>query len=449
MSISISTTTQDMALEARFLDAFHVNDGQMLNGQNDRLKDLRREAIRHFEALGFPALKAEAWKYTKIRKVLQHEFGIDLAPATEGVTAADVEAARIPGLEDAYVFVLVNGRFREDLSSLDGLPEGVVLTGFQHAASHHPELVNAHLAHYADFQDDAFVALNTAFITDGLFLHVPKNTVVERPIQVVNLLHTDHDLFIQPRKLIVAERSSQVTVVETFGGLTDAATFTKSVTEFFVASNAHVKHYQIQEEGTAASTVGLIRGYQQGDSTFSTTTVTFDGATIRNNISLLPDGQHCNTNMYGLFLGRGRLHVDNHTFMDHAQPQCESNELYKGILDDRATGVFNGKIFVRQDAQQTNAYQSNKSIVLSDTARMYSKPELEIYADDVRCSHGATTGQLDEEGVFYLRARGLTERQARALMLLAFARDVLDTVELEPLHDYLDVRVSDRIQEGV
>ena len=428
----------------RFIDAFLVNDGQALNGTNDRLHGIRHEAIARFEALGFPAPRAEAWKYTNIRRVLERrDYALRLAPSTDAVTAADVDDALIPDL-DAHVVVLVNGRFRADLSRIGDLPAGVVLTGFQRASAEHADLVNRHFAQYADYEEEVFTALNTAFTQDGLFLYVPKNTSVGRAIQVVNLIHTDADLFVQPRKLMVAETGAQAKVVETFHSLTDTHTFTNFVTEAFVGANAHLRHYQVQAEGPKATTVGHVKSYQEGDSTFTTTTVTLSGATIRNNVSLHPDATNCETNYFGLFLADGAMHVDNHTFMDHAKPQCLSNELYKGILDDKAVGVFNGKIFVRQDAQQINAYQSNKSILLSESAKMYSKPELEIYADDVQCSHGATTGQLDPEGIFYLRTRGLTERKARALMLRAFARDVLDTIEVDALREHLDGILAER-----
>ncbi len=216
------------------------------------------------------------------------------------------------------------------------------------------------------------------------------------------------------------------------------------MTEVFVGAHAHVDRYEIQDESARTSIVNKVRAYQQTGSVFRNSTFTFSGEVIRNNVEILPDAEHCETHLYGLFLGDGVMHVDNHTLVDHARPNCFSNELYKGILDDKATGVFNGKVLVRLDAQQTNAYQSNKSILLTDTARMYSKPELEIYADDVKCSHGATTGQLDEDALFYLRSRGLTEKRARAILLTAFARDVLNNVVIEPLRVYLDTLVTAR-----
>ena len=218
------------------------------------------------------------------------------------------------------------------------------------------------------------------------------------------------------------------------------------MTECVVGPGARVEHYHIQDEGQGAARVSTLHTYQQGGSYFATLTATLSGTMVRNNLNFLPDAEHCETHLFGLYLGQDQMHVDTHTLIDHARPNCQSNELYKGILDGRSTGVFNGKVLVRPDAQKTNAYQSSKSVVLTETARMFAKPELEIYADDVKCSHGATTGRLDEEALFYLQSRGLRIHQARALLLQAFARDVIEHVHIEPLRAYLDEVIANRLQ---
>ena len=368
---------------------------------------------------------------------------MQIDPADADVVEGDVEPLSIPGLE-AHVAVLVNGQFSTTLSSLDDLPEGVVVAGLAHARDAHADLVEAHFARYADYKDEAFTALNTAFAHDGLFVYVPRHTVVEKPVLVIGLVTAGEDAFVQPRHLVVVEENAEVRLIQRRAPRTGAKTFVNAVTEVFVGAHARVDRYEIQDEPARTSAVNTVRAYQQTGSVFRNSTFTFSGEVIRNNVDILPDAEHCETHLYGLFLGDGAMHVDNHTLVDHARPNCFSNELYKGILDDKATGVFNGKVLVRLDAQQTNAYQSNKSILLTDTARMYSKPELEIYADDVKCSHGATTGQLDEDALFYLRSRGLTEKRACAILLAAFARDVLDNVVVEPLRAYLDTLVTAR-----
>ena len=430
---------KEARLEDRYVAAFAMHEGHTLNGSNAEVHRIRREAIGHFERLGFPARKAEAWKYTPITRSIKREYafggGSDAAPAFEHL--------RVPGMA-AFEIVLVNGQFREDLSSLGGLPEGVVVTGFARAAEAHADLVNLHFARYADYEREAFTALNTAFAHDGVFVYVPKNTVVERPIHVISVVAAETDTIIQPRQLFVAERGSQATFVETSEATGAGHVFVNAVTEVFVGENAHVDRYEIQDEHARHILVNTVQAYQEASSVFRTSSFSLSGELIRNNVTIRPDAEGCESHLYGLFLGEGTMHVDNHTLVDHAMPNCFSNELYKGVLDDKSTGVFNGKVLVREDAQQTNAYQSNKSILLTETAQMYAKPELEIYADDVRCSHGATTGQLDADAIFYLRSRGLTEAESRALMLTAFARDVLENIRLEPLRAFLDEQVSAR-----
>jgi Fe-S cluster assembly protein SufD len=321
----------------------------------------------------------------------------------------------------------------------------MVVGGLHEASETQTNAFNRHFAQYADYENTPFTALNTAFAQHGLFVYVPRNTVVEAPLHVVNLARADDDLFYQPRNLIVVEAGAQFRIVEQYGSLTGTPTFANAVAEYYAGAGAHVQGFKVQNEGPEASRIDTVHAYQGEGSTFSMHTTTLSGTLVRNNLNMLPDAEYCETHMYGLFLADGTMHVDNHTLVDHARPNCFSNELYKGILDDRATGVFNGKVLVRPDAQKTNAYQSNKSIVLSETAHMYAKPELEIYADDVKCSHGATTGQVEPEALFYLRSRGLSERQARKLLLLAFARDVLDAVPLEPLREHLDALVAARL----
>ncbi len=434
---------KEMRLEDRFVKAFAHRDGVTLNGSNATLLRLRKEAIGHFEALGVPARKAEAWKYTNIGKILKRPYALGPQPSGASVLASDIEPVLIPDL-DTHQAVFVDGHFDPALSSLGDLPEGVLVTGLAHAADAHASLVNAHLGHYADYKGEALTALNTAFTHDGVFIYVPRHAVVEKPVHVINIVTVAEESLLQPRHLIVAEENAQVKVIHSNQTLTTAKTLINAVTEVYTGAHAHVDRYEIQDEGPETSVVTMLGAYQETGSVFRNSTFTFGGEVIRNNVSILPNAEQCETHLYGLFLANGTMHVDNHTLVDHAKPNCFSNEFYKGILDDRATGVFNGKVFVREDAQQINAYQSNKSILLSETASMFAKPELEIYADDVRCSHGATTGQLDEEALFYLRTRGLSASRARALLLVAFARDVLENVTIEPLHDRLDAMVGAR-----
>lgn len=438
-----SSIEQAIRPEDRYVAAFEMQDGHTLNGSNATVQGLRREAIQAFSMLGIPTRKSEAWKYTSIEKALRHDYKIQGAGAPVPVSKQDIAQFLVPDL-DSHVVVLTNGRFNDELSSIGTLPSGVVISGFAQAAEAHPEIVNRHFAQIADFRAEPFTALNTAFTQDGLFIYIPRGVALEKPVQVVRLIHAHEDVMLQPRNLFVAEDGGAVRVIESEHALAGGKTFTNAVTEIYTGRHANVEYYKLEDSGEDATLVDTTQAHQEEDSVCSVYTFTFSGDIVRNNLSFLLNGEHCESHLYGLFLGRGRMHVDNHTLVDHATPNCNSNELYKGILNDESTGVFNGKVFVRRDAQKTNAYQSNKSIVLTDRAKMYAKPELEIYADDVRCSHGATTGQLDPESIFYLRTRGITPQQARAMLLLAFARDVLDNVRIEPLRAALDEAVHAR-----
>lgn len=442
--VELSTSPED-----QFVSTFQMMEGHTLNGSNATIQGIRKDAIEHFRTLGIPDRKNEAWKYTNIEKVLRHSFKLQPPAKQVKCSLQDIEPFLVPGL-DAHLVVLVNGRFDENLSSIGTLPDGVIVSGFAHASETYEEIVNRHYAKYADYRSEPFTALNTAFTRDGVFVYVPRNRVVDRPIHILSVISTDEDLLIQPRMLFVIEDNAQVRIIESGHSLTHTRTLTNSVTEIFVGESAFVDHYKIQREGDEAVQINNLQVYQEANSFMTTDTITLGGGLVRNNLNFLPNAEHCETHLYGLFLGKGNMHVDTHTLVDHARPNCVSDETYKGILDDSSTGVFNGKVYVRPDAQQTNAYQSNRSILLTDTAHMYSKPELEIYADDVRCSHGATTGQLDREAVFYLRSRGITEQQAIALLLLAFARDVLEHVNIEPLRENLDTLIKNQFHaEGV
>ena len=440
MSTALDTSVQP---EDRFISAFKVNHGQTLNGTNASISQQREDAIERFAELGIPTNDLEAWKYTNISKTIDRPYALPLAPEQPDVAPDDIAPFLIDDL-DAHRVVLVNGRVDESLSDIGTLPDGVVVSSLAQAGQDHPNVVEEHYGKYADFEEEALTALNTAFVQDGAFVYVPSGTVVEKPIFFLHITASDHDLFLQPRHLFVVEEGAIARVVEAQHSLTDAQTFTNTVSETFVGEKANLDHYLIQDEGMSASQVHTRAAQQKDDSVYSTITATFTGDVVRNNVNIEADGSFCESNFYGLVVGKGDMHVDNHTFMGHVQPDCTSNELYKHVLNDESTAVFNGKVFVSRGSQRIDAYQQNDTLVLTKDAEIYTKPELEIYADDVVCSHGATTGQMDDEGIFYLRSRGLSERRARILMLQAFAQEVLDEIQLEPLEAYVAERVRTR-----
>lgn len=398
----------------------------------------RRAARDRFAALGFPTKRDEAWKYTDLRPALRPDYAFLRGDGTTRLTRADLDPYRVPDL-DAHTAVVVNGAFVPALSDLDGL-DGATAASLRASADH--EVVRRHL----DRADDgAFAALNAAFDLDGLLLHVPDGIVLEKPLHVIHVVDAEADAFVQSRHLFVFGRSAQARVVESHHVRGGAETLGNHVTEIVVAQGAVVDHYRIQDEGARAHQVNTAHVVQEGRSVFSTATFTFESGLVRNDLTVVPAAEGCETHLYGLYVLRGGQHVDNHTFVDHAAPGCQSNELYKGIVYDRATGVFNGKVYVRRDAQQTNAYQQSQGVVLSDDAHHYSKPELEIYADDVKCSHGSTTGEIDPEALYYCRARGISLSDARAMLLYAFAHDVVEQVKLPALRAHLDRLIEARL----
>jgi len=293
------------------------------------------------------------------------------------------------------------------------------------------------LGNYIDSKSNAFTALNTAYFQDGIFIKVAKNAVIEKPVYILNICRGEQQAS-QTRNLILVGENAKVEIVNHFSGSANSGSFTNAVTEVVAEAGSHGKMYLLQEEGDESNQVNSTHIVQKGSSTFSVLTVTLSGALVRNNLNFAITGEGCESNLNGLYFTSGNQHVDNHTYADHQVPNCNSNELYKGVMTDRSTGVFNGKIMVHRDAQQTNAFQSNQNILLTDKASVNTKPELEIYADDVKCSHGCTIGQLDEEAMFYLQSRGLGKMDATKLLLNAFASDVIEMVDNDAVKAYIE-----------
>lgn len=403
---------------------------------------LRKEALDRFKSLDFPTTKNEEWKYTDIRPLLKHDF---TNAGEVNITKIDIEKHLIPGLSENLI-VLVNGRYDASLSKLLPRAKGVIVERLANFITAQPEFFKMHYAKYAKL-NNGFVALNAAFAKDGVVIFVPDGKVISDPIHILNFTgEAGKSVLAQPRNLIVMGKDSQVKLVESYHSINKEANLSNVVTEVINGEGSYVELYKIQSENSASYHVNLTQVKQQKNSNFTTYTVTLGGAMVRNDLNTVLDDEHIQANLYGLYILDESQHVDNHTLIDHAKPNCESRELYKGVLAGRSRGVFNGKVFVRKDAQKTNAYQSNKAMLLSKEASIDTKPQLEIYADDVKCSHGAAIGQLDEESVFYLRSRGIGEEQARAVLIRAFANDVFEEIKLEPLHEYLNKLVLEKLK---
>jgi Fe-S cluster assembly protein SufD len=375
------------------------------------LHRLRNAAVARFTELGFPGPRDEEWRFTPAAPLANAPFR--LAP----------HAGR-PAPE-------TGGR---------PLPDGVIGGSLAEALQKHPQLVEPHLARYADYKRHPFVALNTAFLRDGAFVYVPAGRVVEAPIILPSAAAAsgeDGAHVWHRRCLIVLGANAKATVAETFNGRPNQTYFTNAVTEVVVGDNAELDHYKVQEEGDAAGHMAVTQVQVGRSARFASHAVLLGGAWTRNEVNAVFAGPGGECTLNGLYRGDGRRFVGNHTLIDHAHPHCASHELYKGVLGGKARGVFNGKIFVRQDAQKTDAKQTNKTLLLSEDATINSKPQLEIYADDVKCTHGATVGQLDEEATFYLRSRGVGVAEARALLTYAFANDIIDRIRVESIRDRL------------
>lgn len=396
----------------------------------------RQESIENFKRLGWPNPKNEEWKYTNINKIIQANPDFKKVQGNGVVTKEMVSQFLIAGA-DAFVLVFENGYFNKILSSLEKAPEGVTIQNLSSVSGN--DTVNKYLGKVASDSNEPFVALNTAFVNDGVFIHIQPGKSISQPIHIIYInssTNPDHTSSI--RNLIVAEQGSKINISESYHSLNnDACGLMNSVTEVVVMQNAHVELVKAQLESNKSSHISFTQAIQERDSLFDTVTVTLNGDLVRNNLHIKMNDVNCTSHLYGLYILDGNQLVDNHTLVDHAMPNCYSNELYKGIIGGKAAGVFNGKIFVRKDAQKTNAYQSNKNILLTDDAQMNTKPQLEIFADDVKCTHGATIGQLDEEALFYLRTRGIGEKNARALLNIAFAGDVLNNIKNEALKENL------------
>lgn len=416
------------------------NDSQLA-----ALKDIKSGALEEFKSNGLPPHKTEEYKFTHFSKALEKNFST-VQTTAEKLTVDDIQS-RIIDPSASVNLIFVNGQFLADLSKIEDLPSGLILKDLEQALQDNEEEVKKHFGQYADYKVDGFTALNTALASNGVFLSLDKNVVFDSPIYIYYFNDgRNNEGYSFPRNLVVAKSGSQVTFIEKAITVGEQNSFFNPLSEIVVEPNAHVHHVKIQNDGSNSYEVCQTQVQQSSDSTYSSYVISLDGAMIRNNLNIVSNGQNCESNMYGLYLLDGETHVDNHTTVDHKEPNSNSNELYKGIMDDKSRGVFNGKIYVRQEAQKTNAFQSNNNILLSDNATINTKPQLEIWADDVKCSHGCTTGQLDEEAVFYLQARGIDKVKAKAMLLYAFAHDIVEKIPVEIIRDRLDNFIFERLE---
>jgi Fe-S cluster assembly protein SufD len=420
-----------------------------LNGESKLpIHRLRKAGIERFAELGFPTTKHEEWRFTNIAPIVKTLFRPVTRPYAGKLRADDIEQFAFGGLK-CHRLVFVNGHHVPALSSASALPAGVRIESLASSVRLNVDLLYGYLGKYVRGDENAFTALNTSFIQDGAFVYVPDGVVVREPIHLLFISSGEDAAFVStPRNLVVAGKNSQVSIVESYVGTAGFPYLTNTVTEMIVGERAVIEHDKFQDERLDAFHVGTTHFQQFAGSNVISNSIAIGGLIVRNNVTAVLAGEGIECTLNGVTLGTGSQLVDNHTVIDHAMPNCSSHELYKSVLDGTSRGVFNGKIFVRKDAQKTDAKQTNKTLLLSDDATIDTKPQLEIYADDVKCTHGATVGQLDEEQVFYLRSRGLSLGAARDILTFAFASDVVSRVHVEPLREQLDAIMHKRLRKG-
>ncbi len=440
----MSVVTQERDYYAKiFADFEKATAG---NGQG-WLQPVRRAAIARFTELGFPTTRDEDWRYTNVAPLAQIAFQLTSDSRVE-LSPRAIEQFMLPGLGGIQL-VFVNGRYAPSLSSPGSPGGGLTVRSLAQAIREDRDVLEQHLARYAGYHQDAFSALNTAFMEDGAFVHVARGRVIEEPIRVLFVSTATADpIATHPRNLIVMDEDSQAVILEDYVALDADVYFSNVVTEVVVGQNSVLTHYMIERESHQAFSVSTLRLEQGRSSNVTSHTVLLGGALVRNNVHPVFAGEGSECLINGLFMATGSQHMDNFMRVEHASPHCDSRQFYHGILDGRSHGIFSGRIIVHKDAQKTDAKQTNKNLLLSQEAQIDSKPQLEIYADDVKCTHGATIGQIDQDAIFYLRSRGIAENAARALLLFGFAGECLERMKAEPIRRYLETLVAQWLPKG-
>lgn len=444
--MSVLTEKTDSSL--KYVSLFNEIKSQLATESPSVIDAPRKKAISDFVVRGIPSRKNENYKYTNLQPLFLHDYQLNRQKEKVSADLNAVYRCDVPQL-DTHLCLLFNGWYYENNRETGNLPEGVILCGLEEAARKYPELVGKSYGSLADTAEDPLVALNTAFARDGYFLYVPKNVKLEKPVQLINLLQNSRDMFVTQRNLVILEQGAGLNLVVCNHTLNLNRYLSNTVTEVITGENAELGMYTLQNEHNNSASLNSLFIRQERDSRITTHNSSLHGGLIRNNLKVILDGENAETHMFGMSFTDRKQHVDNFTQVIHAKPHCQSNQLYKNVLDNTSTGAFSGRIHVVRDAQKTNAFQRNNNLLLTDNATMQTKPQLIIDADDVKCSHGATVGQIDEEALFYLRARGIQENKARLMMMNAFAHEVIQEIKIEALRERIDDLVEKRLNGEV
>jgi Fe-S cluster assembly protein SufD len=429
----------------RYYNLYMENIDRVTENSSPYINSFREAAISEFNRLGIPTKKNETYKYTNLDTFFNHDFKSIFMPSASDFQKAEEFRCDITDL-DAHGIVLLNGFYPTIHDKLRQLPGGIWIGSMNEASRKFGDKIEKHYGKYVNGNSDGLVHLNTALASDGVFIYVPEGVVLKKPIQIVNLVQAEEDIFNQHRNLIIVEKNADITLIVCDHTLSPQKFLTNGVTEIYVGENSHFDLIRVQNEHNNAGKITHTFLYQERNSVTSSNNITLHGGLVRNSTHHFLGGEGAECNSYGLYLADKFQHVDNYVNVDHAFPDCTSNQLFKGVLDDMATGAFNGRIYVHKDAQGTMAYQKNNTILLTDDAKMDTKPQLEIYANDVKCSHGATVGQLDDNALFYLQSRGISKREARLMQMFGFAHEVIQNIKVEALRERMDNLVMQRLK---
>lgn len=440
----MQTLQNNIITKESFVKLFENNKKLLENNGNGLLKNLRQQAIQQFEKIGFPTVKLESWKNTNINEFLKNDY-IQIIQKPDISNIDDIFTCDVPDL-NTFVVTQVNGWYYYKSSPLTIFPDGTIIGSLAEAIKKYPELIEQHYGKYGNIESNGLNALNTAFAQDGIFIFVPDNVKVKNPIQIVNLVNAEENIFIHPRNLVIMGKNSSLTLIHCHHSAKHKLSFINSMSEIFMDEGAKLDHYKLQNKDNSSFLITSKYFYLKQNAQLLTNTIVLNGGMIRNEINVKLDGQNADAKIFGLYLPDGQQHVDNQVRIEHLSPDCTSTQLFKGIIDDEAHAVFNGYIKVHRDAQHTQAYQSNKNILLTNTAEINTQPFLEIYADDVKCSHGATVGQLDDNALFYIKSRGISENNARMLLMYAFALEVIEKINIPSLKVRIDRMLEKRLK---
>lgn len=433
-------------LEKQYVDLYNQFSDEIKKHSSDVINEKREAAFNQFKALGFPTNRLEAYKYTDLNTSLGLDYGLNINRLNYELNPYNVFKCDVPGIS-AYLYFVINDSFYPTTGSNNQkLPEGVIVESLKTASEKYPDLVKKYFNKLVEKQNDGLVAFNGAFAQDGFFIYVPKNVVVDKPIQVVNVMSANVDFMANSRNMVIVEENAECKLLVCDHTDEDVNFFTNRVTEVFVAENARYEHYKLENVHNKTTNMSQLFIEQKDSSNVLTNIITLHNGQTRNNIRIDLDGEHCETLLCGMSISDKNQNVDNFTSVYHNQPNSHSTSLFKYVLDDVSKAGFTGMLYVAKDAQKTAAYQTNRNILLSKDAKVRTRPQLEIYADDVKCSHGATIGQLDESAMFYMRQRCIPEAEARLLLMNAFVADIVENVKIDALKDRIKLLVDQRLR---